>query len=239
MAEVLTISSSSIIKYIKTVIKMNGEETFQSTNVEEIARGPRKRQTAFKLKIADLNNSHVSNGLVEINGKKVSRVNIIANVVDKFNSEGESRFCSLTIDDASSQIRIKAFGEDIGKISDLEIGDTALVIGNTRFYNDELYILPEIAKNIPLEWLVIRKLELDKNPHFKISSKITEEKIINKEDVVRQKIKMMLQQNVDGIDIDRIIMEIKHPIEEINSAVSDMIEQAEIYEPKPGKIRLL
>ena len=49
----------------------------------------------------------------------------------------------------------------------------------------------------------------------------------------------MLQTNKEGIDIDKIIMELKHPIEEINSAVSDMLGEAEIYEPKPGRLRLL
>lgn len=218
------------------------EENFpvNTANVQEIAKDRKKRQTAVKLRINDLYDSHISNGIIEIDGKKITRINIIANVIDKFVSESESKFVSLTIDDASSQIRVKAFGDDVNRIYDLDVGDTILLIGNTRFYNDELYINPEVAKQVSIEWLLIRKLEFEKIPHFKIkSNKVIEEKIENKEDNVREKIKMMLNKTEEGVDIDKIILELKHPIEEINSAVLDMIEQAEIYEPKPGRIRLL
>ena len=214
---------------------MNEEIT--TTNVQEIARGPRKRQTACKLRIANMFNSHFSNGILEVANKKITRVNVIANVVDKYVSESESKFCSLTLDDASSQIRVKAFGDDIGKIDDMQIGDTILIIGNTRFYNDELYISPEIVRIIPIEWLLIRKLELAKNKDLEIKNPVAEK--LSTEETVGDKIKKMLEQSEEGVNIDKIILELKHPIEEINSAVSDMLENAEIYEPKPGRIRLL
>lgn len=219
--------------------KMN-EETFVATNVADIAKDRKKRQTAIKLRINDLYDHHISNGIIELDGKKITRINIIANVIDKFVSESESKFVSLTLDDASSQIRVKAFGDDVNRIYDMDVGDTILLIGNTRFYNDELYINPEVAKQVSIEWLLVRKLELEKLPHFKIkSNKIVEEKIEKNSESVREKIKFMLQKTEEGVDIDKIILELKQPIEEINSAVSDMLEEAEIYEPKPGRIRLL
>lgn len=229
----------------------------------------KKRQTALKLKIADLNRgeaiSNEKQNFVEIDGKHIGRVNITANVIDKFVSEGEKKYSALTIDDASSQIRIKAFGEDIEKMKDIEIGDTITVIGALRFFNNEIYILPEIIKKVEPEWLMVRKLEIDKNPSLvkseeRISKQIknipmTEDQkrivtdaAFNKPlDVKEEKIELstkekifeVLKKNDDGVDIDKIIMSINLPVDEINRIVSEMLENAEIYEPKPGRIRIL
>lgn len=229
----------------------------------------KKRQTALKLKIADLNRGEVisneKQNFVEIDGKQVGRVNVIANVIDKFVSEGEKKYSALTIDDASSQIRIKAFGEDIDKMRDIEIGDTIMVIGALRFFNNEIYILPEIIKKIEPEWLMVRKLEIDKSlgpvqSENRISGQLTnipmaedQKRIVNSVafnkplDVKEEKIEVsakerifeMLKQNDEGVDIDKIIMSVNLPVDEINRIVSEMLENAEIYEPKPGRIRIL
>lgn len=230
----------------------------------------KKRQTALKLKIADLNRGEVisneKQNFVEIDGKHVGRVNVIANVIDKFVSEGEKKYSALTIDDASSQIRIKAFGEDIEKMQNIEIGDTIIVIGALRFFNNEIYILPEIIKKIEIEWLMVRKLEIDKNPNpaqsenriskqlknipmkedqrgivtnAAFNKSLDDAKEENTELSAKEKIFEMLKQNDDGVDIDKIIMSIKLPVDEINRIVSEMLENAEIYEPKPGRIRIL
>ncbi len=228
-------------------------------NVNTIMQEPRKRQTAFKLKISEMlsGNTVSSNNLnfLEINDKKITRVNIIANVIDKFVSEGEKRYAALTIDDASGQIRVKAFGDDIEKIRMAEIGDTVLVIGNPRFFNNELYILPEILKPVESRWLVARKFELEKNKSKKISAEVAQtktgeieaEKITSDEkqqtakdsSLLRKQILELLKKNEEGFDIDKIIMTLHAPVEEINSTITNMLEDAEIYEPKPGRIRLL
>ena len=99
---------------------------------------------------------------VELGDKKISRVNIISNVVDKYISEGERKFASLTMDDGSGQIRIRVFGEDIHKFDDLSQGDTLIIIGVLRSFNQELYILPEVIKKQDPRYLLIRKLEIEK-----------------------------------------------------------------------------
>lgn len=226
-------------------------------NVNTIAQEPRKRQTAYKLKISNILSGNIisSNNLnfLEIDNKKISRVSIIANIIDKFISEGEKKYAALTIDDASGQIRIKAFGDDIEKIKMVEIGEIILVIGNPRFFNNEIYILPEIIKPVDSRWLVVRKLELEKNkPEIRSSNnmqqKIEVEKIdLDKKQQITQKdtnlprkqIIDMLKKNEEGVDIDKIIMSMHAPVEEINSIITKMLEDAEVYEPKPGRIRLL
>lgn len=225
------------------------EQEFRAVDVEEIARGPRKRQTAYKLRIADLQDSH-SQGIVEFDGKQIIRVNLIANVIDKMFSESEKKYSAITLDDASSQIRVKTFGEDIEKLREIDIGDTLLVIGNVRFFNNELYILPEIVRKLPVEWLLVRKLELGERKNEKarknnftnegeqiIEEKISEEKPQDKD--TKQKIIEMLKANEEGINMDSIIMDLHEPADDINSIVASMLENGEIYEPRPGRIRLL
>ena len=125
-----------------------------------------KRHTAYKLKIGDiLAGNHIVDGeklkFIEINGKNVARVNLIANVVDKFIQDEEKKFASVTLDDASGQIKLKTFGEDIEKLKLLEQGDTVLAIGMVREWNKEVYVTPEIIKKKQPEYLLLRKLEND------------------------------------------------------------------------------
>src|SRR3990167_3390520 len=96
-----------------------------------------KRNIAYKLRVGDiLSGKTIMEGEMfkhlEFGDKKVIRVNLIANIVDKFIQEGEKKFGSLTLDDATGQIKLKVFGEDIGKFNSLEQGDTLLVIGLLR-----------------------------------------------------------------------------------------------------------
>lgn len=93
--------------------------------------------------------------------KEINRVNLIANVIDKFESE-EKNYATLTLDDGTGQIRIKAFSDNTKLIKNNQPGDTILVIGTLGYFGNELYILPEIVKPIDARWLLVRKLELEK-----------------------------------------------------------------------------
>jgi len=112
------------------------------------------RQTMVKARISDvvsgkfvkkegLEPSYV---LTEL-GQRVSRVNLLGTIVDKFMSE-DGNYSSVTIDDDSDSIRIKAFKEDARIFENLEIGDLVMVIGKVREYAEENYIIPEIVKKI-------------------------------------------------------------------------------------------
>ncbi|GAH55606.1 unnamed protein product, partial [marine sediment metagenome] len=53
---------------------------------------------------------------LELDGKKIIRVNVVGNVVDKFETEGEKQYIFTTIDDGSGQIALKSFGDDVKKL---------------------------------------------------------------------------------------------------------------------------
>jgi RPA family protein len=99
---------------------------------------------------------------IEINGEKISRVRVLATVIDKFVSESGD-YAALTLDDTTDTIRCKIFG-DLEIIENIEKGDLVDVIGKVREYNEEIYIQPEIIVKITDPNLeVLRKLEIEKS----------------------------------------------------------------------------
>lgn len=196
-----------------------------------------KRNIAYKLRIGELekgkpiiDENQRLNGL-ELGDKRVVRINIIANIIEKYESEGETKFLSLTIDDASGQIRLKSFGDDTLKFSSISQGDTVLVIGTLRMYNNEMYIAPEIIKVYDPRYLLVRKLELEKNiPEVVDKSQIKE---------IKDKVLDMIKASDEGIDADKLIMEIQASPENINQEIHKLLEEGIIYEPRPGKFRYL
>jgi RPA family protein len=195
-----------------------------------------KRNVAYKLRIGDLSRAKqvVENerlGFLDLDGKKIIRVNIVANIIEKYESEGESKYLSLTIDDASGQIRLKAFGDDVARFSSINQGDTILVIGTVRSYNNELYIAPEIIKSYDPRYLLVRKLELEASAP----------KTIDKQEIkeIKDKLLEMIKAEEEGIDAEHLIMNIQSPPETINQELHKLLEEGIIYEPRPGKFRYL
>ncbi|MEI6731501.1 MAG: OB-fold nucleic acid binding domain-containing protein [archaeon] len=171
---------------------------------------------------------------LDLDNKKVVRVNIVANVVDKYVQEGEKKFGSITLDDGSGQIKAKTFGEDVEKFfAHLNQGDTVLVIGLLRSWNNEVYITPEIIKKQDPQYLLVRKLELDADA----PKTLKKEEISALKDSILTLIKDAEKDN--GIDVDKIIMQLKEPPELINKEIKRLLEDGLIYEPRPGKLRWL
>lgn len=197
-----------------------------------------KRYVAYKFHIGAL-----LSGKPEMEGEKlkyltcgekqVSRVNLIANVVDKYIQEGEKKFGSLTLDDGTGQIKMKLFGDDVDKLQVFEQGDTILTIGLLRHWNNEIYITPEILKKKELNFLLARKLEIES----------AMPKQYNKEQITLVKDKLIeLVKNAEssgGIDIEKIILELKEPVDTINKEIKRLLEDGVAYEPRPGRLRWL
>ena len=117
----------------------------------------RKRMTAVRASISDIvngtfgedNGPHVKSSY----GVELRRVVIVGFVVNKFNKEanpdGGKRFMSITLDDGTDTIRVKVWGEEESALLEGVKEDIlALVIGKIRKYEDEIYIVPEIVKEV-------------------------------------------------------------------------------------------
>jgi RPA family protein len=96
-------------------------------------------------------------------GQKISRVNIIATVIDKFLSD-DGNYSTITIDDGSEATRVKMFREKTELIQEVEVGDLVLVVGKLKEYNGEVYINGEIIRKVQEPNLEnLRRLEILKD----------------------------------------------------------------------------
>lgn len=171
---------------------------------------------------------------VEINGKNTFRVNIIANITDKFIQEGEKKFASITLDDATGQIKAKTFGEDIEKFTQLNQGDTILIIGLLRYWNNEVYLTPEIIKKKDPSFLLVRKLEIESTEP---EEPVNREKLTQLKDKIIQMIKE--SEKDGGIEIEKMTSDLNEHPSTINQEIKKLLEDGLAYEPRPGKLRYL
>jgi len=202
-----------------------------------------KRNIAYKLRIGDvlIGNPVIDNerfSFLELGDKKIIRINIVGNVVEKYESEGEKQYSFITIDDGSGQIKLKSFGEDISRLSGITEGQTIIVIGLLRYFNNEVYINPEIVKQTQPEYLLIRKLETEKEKTESTPKAMEKEKIIAVKDNILSIIREA--ESNGGIDLDEIIMKIRDTSPNIiNQEIKKMLEEGIIFEPRPGRVRYL
>jgi len=197
-----------------------------------------KRHIAFKMRIGEiLSGKPILNEekfkVLEYQDKKIVRVNLIANVIDKFIQDNEKKYATLTLDDASGQITLRAFGDDISKFEKFIQGDTIQTIGLLRYWSNELYIIPEIIKKREPQYLLVRKLELDiEKPKTLEQPELTalKDKIIN---IIKR------EETNSGAEIEQMILELKEEPSIINQEIKRLLEDGIVYEPRPGKVRYL
>ena len=116
-----------------------------------------ERMTAVRSSVSDIINGTYSddNGphIISPFGVELRRVVIVGFVVNKFYREGDDsgkkRFESVTIDDGTETIRVKVWGEeDATVLEGVKESILALVIGKVRKYEDEVYLVPEIVREL-------------------------------------------------------------------------------------------
>ncbi|MFH1801636.1 MAG: OB-fold nucleic acid binding domain-containing protein [archaeon] len=201
-----------------------------------------KRNVAYKLRIGDiLIGKPVMDGekfsFLELGDKRIIRVNVIGSVIDKYESEGDRKYFFFTLDDGSGQIQARVFGDDVAKFQNVSQGKTVLVIGLLRIWNENVYISPEIIKEQDPKYLLVRKLETEKE-RAKNSIQLGREQIIAVKDRILRSIKNAEEDG--GIEVDKIIMELREtsPVI-INQEIQKFIEEGIVFEPRPGKVRYL
>ncbi len=199
----------------------------------------RKRNVAFKLRIGDILKGvpMMDEGkflFLELGDKKVVRVNLLANCVDKFVQDGEKSFASLTVDDTSEQLKLKVFGEDIERVKHIMQGDTLQVIGNMREWNGEIYMIPEVVKKVDTRWLLVRKLEIQK---VRADLPVETSGDNSLKNQILDKIKDA--ESEGGIDKEVLVMDIEAGADVIEVEVKKLLEEGLVYEPRPGRLRYL
>ena len=221
-----------------------------------------QRQTAYKVWISSLLSGKYTKGTeqfeagyIEVNNTRISRVNLIGIIIDKFEAETQ---ISLTLDDGSGSLRIKAWNENVSLMSGFNIGDLVLVVGKVKEFNNQVYVTPEIVKILdnPL-WLKVRKLELsklfgepvrvlsetpkDSNEEEEDSMKVVEEKVTNDNTTSREKIFHLIESmdKGEGVNLSDIIVSSGVDSDDVENVIGDMIKEGEIFEIQKNKLRIV
>jgi len=104
-----------------------------------------------------------SSKVVSPYGVELRRVTLVGHVVGKIHTKKEREFASITLDDGTETIQVKAWDSDTQKLELIKqtgSGILALVVGRVRQFGDEIYIDPEIVREVEDPNLItLHKLE--------------------------------------------------------------------------------
>ena len=154
-------------------------------------------------------------------GQRLSRVRVLATVVDKFLSEN-GKFASLTLDDGSDTIRAKIFNA-LSMLEAVDKGNVVDVIARIKEYQGEIYLLPEVITKIEDPNLeLLRQLEIQEQ------KKEAERK--------RQLVLEYKNQVADVSELTRLMKE-RFGIEQ--EELESFVQQDDIPKPKEGKAEIL
>ncbi|MBL7050543.1 hypothetical protein ISS04_00080 [Candidatus Woesearchaeota archaeon] len=206
------------------------------------------RQIAYKTKIKDIlegeyikEDGWIPNYILS-GTKKISRVNLVGVVVAKSDNSENQEF---VLEDKSGKISVRFF-EKKDSFGVWGIGDFLRIIGRPREYNGQKYIVPEIIKNVEKGWFELMMFEVcgalgiqKKTPEIKKKQEIIEKKIM--EDIIKDKINsedvigFIKKLDVgDGADYEEVLLQAKD-----DKILKNLLEEGEIFEIRPGKLKVL
>ncbi|MHA1906554.1 MAG: hypothetical protein ACW98Y_04610 [Candidatus Thorarchaeota archaeon] len=110
----------------------------------------KERMVAIRASVADIVNGTFGddNGprVISPEGVELRRVLLVGNIVDQVT--GNNNFASITIDDGTETIRAKAWGAEANMLQAVSGDMLAIVVGKVREYENEVYVVPEIVREI-------------------------------------------------------------------------------------------
>lgn len=182
-----------------------------------------ERSPAKKVRISDLVNGKYFYGskeemkpsyVITSFGEKISRVNLIGTVIDKFVS-ADGNYSSATVDDGTEAIRVKSFeGLPFEKF---ELGDSIRVIGKLKEYNGELYISHELIEKV-------------KDVNFELLSKIEVLNNLVKQKKIIDDVKLLSSQ-VDEVELKSYARDTYSIDEETLSVIIESKKKEVDYKP--------
>ena len=208
------------------------------------------RLTAYKAWISDLLNSNYvethgefESNYVELYNNQISKVNLVATVVNKMESD-DKNYISITLDDGSEEIRLKTWREDIRLLRDINIGEIILVVGKIKKYNEEVYLIPNVVKKMNVDWETARKLELIKTygkpnetqnlnvyPIGSEGEKIDVEEIKFTTSNLRNEVLSLIEayEEKEGISLEEVKENLHADVPKINSVIEELIKEGQVY----------
>ena len=110
----------------------------------------RERMTAVRASVADIIKGKYGddNGprVISPFGVELRRVVLVGYIRNQY--MGQGNFASITIDDGSETIRGKLWGTEASSLETVKLNSFVMVVGKVREYQDEIYIAPEIVREL-------------------------------------------------------------------------------------------
>ncbi|HIG95424.1 TPA: hypothetical protein HA249_00840 [Candidatus Woesearchaeota archaeon] len=214
-----------------------------------------QRETAFKLGIKDVVEGTYAaqegwkpNYLMTRHGK-VMRINLMGVIVSKANTDLLS-YDFIMIDDGTARVTIRSF-DNMKVFKDFEVGQIVNVIGKPREYAREIYVVPETIQRMDDKtWLEVRKKEMESYPYHLIPKETKEEKQQQNEEIIIEEVKDGKEASLDkllaliksldkgaGVEIEEIMLKSEQGNPE--TLIKTLLEQGDIFEIKPGRVKVL
>ncbi len=225
-----------------------------------------ERQTAYLSNIATLLTGQFVKGAVQMHpsyietksGKKLSRVHLLAVIV----ACAEGTLAEVTIDDGTGKMVTRSF-EDQQFFVSVQLGDIVRIIGKVRAFNEQVYLIPEIMKRITNKrWvtfhqLLIRQRERQQRTTQPVSIPDLTEKAQegDEEEIVEDSFGSFIDEkdappsltdemihyikeldNGDGAQVEVVLAK---GWEEGEKILQNLLEAGEIFEIRPGRIKVL
>jgi hypothetical protein len=218
-----------------------------------------ERDTAFKVSIRDITEGRFSKSksrwepsyVLTPLDENVSRVRVMGTVVARFVSE-DQKYASLTLDDGSDTIAVKAFRDSVGLLLGVKPGDIVDVVGKVKEYAGEKYINAESAWRVEdPNWELVRRLELlikrrgagKKTLPPEKPVEVSREEVEVAEEVVKEEPKILLLNLIEeldegeGVKYVTLLKESGLSEEAMETTLNELMQDGEVYEPKIGRFK--
>jgi len=171
----------------------------------------------------------------------IYNINIIGIVL---NVEKIGTMTNLLLEDGTEKIVIRFF-EEKQILSSLEAGNIIKVIGKIRKYNEERYISPEIVKKMDSLWMKIRFLKIKLRGSL-ISFSSVNKSTLSEEELVEdnnplpsEKIFKLIKEmdKGEGVRIEELVE--KSSLDKTEEILQKMIEEGDLFQNLPGKVKIL
>ncbi|HII14728.1 MAG TPA: hypothetical protein HA362_00285 [Nanoarchaeota archaeon] len=178
-----------------------------------------------------------------IHGRQAKRVNVISAVIGAYQNEPKT-YSALTLDDGSGQIRVKAWDEDTKAIAGVSVGDIALVVGLLHESNGEIFIRPELARKLGVEWASARKSGLlssyGKAPaegRLNVTEELVGEPVEPTMEARGKVLSLIESQGQVAVEDLIKISGMRRAL--VEKVVEELIKDGEIFQPKAGFVQVL
>jgi len=180
--------------------------------------------------------------LSTMNGEKIYKIRINGLLVDKYYSsadETKKAFASLTMDDGTDTIRIKAWEEAAELLNTFKQGEYLDITGRPRESEGEIYLLPDqIIKIESFDKELYLRLKKAKRYLKKGLLIPTEAEVAQVHDSKEKELIWSIISNAEeATHFDEICKKSKLDNQTVQSIITDLIDDGVIYQPQKSQFK--